>query len=164
MSPSFVRSNPLQALKLGAVLGVLGFGVAGVAGLLPGRGLGSLLVLAFFPMGLAVLVAAEALHAGYRLARLDERGDRLRERPWYTAVRAIEVVVTILAPAAFYVLIVQIGGEVAGPGAIGLLFVGIALGLVAFGGVLLRTLVEYYYHRRSDPPATPVGPRNDASE
>lgn len=76
-------------------------------------------------------------------------------------MRAIEVVVTVAAPGTFYLLIVQIGGDVPGPGAIGLLFIGIALGLLAFLAVLLRTLVEYYYHRRGRSTSRPVDRGSD---
>lgn len=58
---------------------------------------------------------------------------------------------TVVAPGIFYVLIVRKGGSVSGPGAIGLLLVGIVLGLLAYGSVLLRTFAEYYYHRRRTP-------------
>lgn len=156
MPSSFIREKPLQALKLTAVVGALAFAVVGLFGVLPGRGLNGLLSLAFFPMILAVVVAGEALLAGYRLARADDPAARLVARRGYTAIRAIELVVTVVAPGIFYVLIVSVGNEVAGPGAIGLLLVGIALGLVAYGAVLLRTLVEYYYHRRRYSPARTV--------
>lgn len=149
MSQAFIHAKPLQALKLGSVLGILVFGIVGIAGLLPRQGLDGLLILAFFPMVLALVVGAEALLAGYRLARADDPGSRLRSRPWYTAVRVIEVVATIGAPGTFYVLIVEVGSEIAGPGTIGVLFFGVGLGLVAFGAVVLRTVVEYYYHRQN---------------
>ena len=148
MPSTFVRDKPLQALKLAAVVGVLAFAFAGFVGVLPGRQLNGLLSLAFFPMLLAVVVGAEALLAGYRLARADDPAARLTARRRYTAIRALELVVTVVAPGIFYVLIVRVGSETAGPGAVGLLFVGIALGLLAYGAVLLRTLAEYYYHRR----------------
>lgn len=148
MPSPFIREQPLQALKLTAVVVALAFGLVSFIGMLPGRGLDGLLILAFFPMILAVVVAGEALLAGYRLARADDATARITARRGYTAIRAIELVVTVVAPGIFYVLIVEIGSEVAGPGAIGLLLVGIALGLLAYGAVLLRTLVEFYYHRR----------------
>jgi len=65
----FIHANSLQALKLGAVLGLPRFGIVGVAGLLPNRGLNSLLILAFFLMILTLVVGAEALLAGCRLDR-----------------------------------------------------------------------------------------------
>lgn len=148
MLSSFIQTKPLQALKLIAVIGSLVFGVASVTGVLPGQDLTSLLSLAFFPMILAVVVGAEALLAGYRLVRADNPAARLTARRRYTAIRVIELVVTVAAPGIFYVFIVRIGGEVSGPGAIGVLFIGFGLGLLAYGAVLLRTLVEYYYHRQ----------------
>jgi len=148
MPSSFIRAKPLQALKLTAVIGSLALGLASFAGVLPGQNLTGLLSLAFFPMILAVVVSAEALLAGYRLVRADDPAARLTAQRGYTAIRVIELVVTVAAPGIFYALIVRIGGEVPGPGAIGLLFIGIGLGLLAYGAVLLRTLVEYYYHRQ----------------
>lgn len=148
MPSSFIRAKPLQALKLTAVLGSIALGVASVAGVLPGQNLTSLLSLAFFPMMFAVVVSGEALLAGYRLVRADDPAARLTSQRGYTAIRVIELVVSVTAPGIFYALIVRIGGEVPGPGAIGLLFIGIGLGLLAYGAILLRTLVEYYYHRR----------------
>jgi hypothetical protein len=148
MPSSFVRASPLQALKLAAVTGALAFAFASFIGMLPGQELAGLLYLAFFPFVLAVVVGVEALLAGYRLVRTDDPAARLTARQTYTAIRAVELAVTVVAPGVFYSLVVRIGGDVAGPGAIGLLFVGIALGLPAYGAVVLRTLVEYYYHRQ----------------
>lgn len=164
MPSTFLHAKPLQALKLGAVFGVLAFGLAGMAGLLGEQGLDGLLYLAFFPLVLSLVIAGEAFLAGYRLARTDDSMARVKNSPLYTAVRVIEVVVTVGAPGIFYILIVEIGGEVAGPGAIGLLFIGIALGLLAFVAVLLRTLVEYYYHRRRSSSARTVECGRNATE
>jgi hypothetical protein len=151
MSSRFIQAKPLQALKLIAVIGALAFAFISFVGVLPGQELTGLLVLAFFPLMLAVVVAAEALLAGYRLAQADDPVARLIARRGYTTIRTIELVVTVVAPGLFYVLIVRKGGEVAGPGAIGLLFIGIALGLLAYGSVVLRTFAEYYYHHRRPP-------------
>lgn len=164
MSQTFIHAKPLQALKLGSVLGLLGFGIAGVAGLLPNEGLDGLLILAFFPMILALVVGAEALLAGYRLARADNLESQVRRRPLYAAIRVFEVVATIGAPSSFYVLIVEVGSEVAGPGAIGLLFYGVGLGLLAFGAVVLRTVVEYYDHRQNRSVSGRIRGGNDVSE
>ncbi|PSP95864.1 hypothetical protein BRC91_00790 [Halobacteriales archaeon QS_4_62_28] len=160
----FIHAKPLQALKLGAVLGILGFGIVGVAGLFPDRGLNSLLILAFFPMILALVIGAEALLAGYRLARADDPESRLRSRPFYTAVRVFEVVATIGAPGIFYVLVVEVGSEAAGPGAIGLLLYGVGLGLLAFFAVMLRTVLEYYDYRRNPSISGHVRGGNEVSE
>lgn len=147
MPSTFIQDKPLQALKLTAVIGALAFGLVSLMGILPGQGLNGLLYLAFFPIILAVIVGTEALLTGYRLARSDDPTGRLTAQRGYTAIRAVELIVTVGAPTTFYVLIVQIGGEVPGPGAIGLLFIGIGLGLLAYASVLLRTLAEYYYLR-----------------
>jgi hypothetical protein len=146
MSSRFIQARPLQALKLIAVVGILAFAFVSFVGVLPGQELTGLLVLAFFALVLAVVVAAEALLAGHQLAQADDPVARLTARRVYTAIRAIELVVTVVAPGIFYVLIVQKGGEVAGPGAIGLLFTGIVLSLLAYCSVVLRTLTECYYH------------------
>jgi hypothetical protein len=151
MSSWFIRAKPLQALKLIAVTTALAFAFISFVGVLPGQELTGMLVVAFFSPVLAVVVAAEAMLAGYRLVRADDPVFDLTARRWYTAIRAIESVVTVVAPGVFYVLIVQKGGEVAGPGAIGLLFVGIALGLLAYGPVAVRTLAECYDHRTRPP-------------
>lgn len=142
MSASFIQDKPLQALKATAVIGVLALGVAGFVGLVPGQELNGLLYIAFSPFILAIVVSVEALLAGYPLARAEEPIARLTARPGYTTIRAIELGVTVVAPGIFYALITQIGGEVSGPGAMGLLFVGLALGLLASIAVLVRTVVE----------------------
>lgn len=148
MPSTFIYEKPLQALKLTAVIGALAFGLASLIGILPGQVLNGLVYLAFFPIILAVIVGAEALLTAYRLAVADDPSMRLTSRRRYTAIRAIELVVTVGAPTIFYVLIVQIGGEVPGPGAIGLLFIGTGLAMVAYSSVLLRTLTEYYSLRK----------------
>lgn len=164
MPSTFIRDKPLQALKLAAVIGALAFGLASVMGILPGGGLNGLLYLAFSPMLLAVVVGAEALFLGYRLARTDDRVAWFTDRRGYTVIRAIELIVTVGAPVIFYILIVQIGGEVAGAGAIGLLFIGIALGVFAYASVLLRTLTEYYYHRKRSASSITDERRRNVSE
>lgn len=164
MTRPFVRAKPLQALKLGATVGLVGFAVAGFAGLLPGQELTGLLLLAFLPVLLALVIAGEALVTLTRLLRADDPIARLTARPAYTAVRAIELGVAVVAPVTFYVLVVEIGGELAGPGAVGLLFVGIAAGLLALAAVLLRTLFEYYRHRRRRSSTDPVPTGNDVAE
>jgi hypothetical protein len=150
MPDTFIRNKPLQVLKLTAVIGALAFAVASLVGIVPSRGLNGLLYLAFFPFLLAVIVGIEGLLAGYRLGRIEDPVARLTARRKYTAIRATELTVVIGTPAIFYVLIVQIGGETAGPVAIGLLFIGFGLAVLAYAAVLLRTLTEfYYYHKQS---------------
>lgn len=163
MVRQFVRSKPLQALKLGSVVVLLAYGIAGSVGLLE-RGLDALLLVAFVPVLLAPVVAGEALLAAARRVRADDPVARIAARPGYVTVRAIELVVAVVAPATFAVLIVRIGDEVAGPGAIGLLLYGAALGAAALGAVLLRTLVEYVSYRRDRSSATRVDRRPETAE
>lgn len=153
MPSSFVREKPLQALKLTAVIGILAFGLTSYVGVLPGQGLTGLLSLAFFPIILAVIVGSEALLTGYRLAQAADPVARVTARRWWTVIRAIELTVVVFAPTTFYILIVQLGSEAAGPGAIGLLFMGVILGLSAYASVLLRTLAEYYFYRKRSAPS-----------
>lgn len=150
MSRQFLVAKPLQACKLAAVLGILVFSGLGFFRILPGQQLRVLLLVAFLGPVLALVVLAETLFAGYRVARSDDPPtDRLAARPAYTAVRAVEVVVTVLAAGTFVVLIGTLPDEpMAGPGAIGLLFVGVGLGLLALVAILARTLAEYVLHRR----------------
>ncbi|MFC7043962.1 hypothetical protein [Halonotius sp. GCM10025705] len=148
MPATFIREKPLQALKLTTVIGALVFAVASLVGIVPSRGLNGLLYLTFFPFLLAIIVGAEGLLAGYRLGRTEDPVAQLTARRKYTAIRATEVIVVIGTPAIFYALIVQLGGEAAGPGAIGLLFIGFGLAVLAYAAVLLRTLTEFYYYRK----------------
>jgi hypothetical protein len=152
MSSTFIYEKPLQALKLTAVIGALAFGVSSLIGVLPGQGLNGLLYLAFFPIILAVSVGAEALLTGYRVAVAEDPTLRLTIKRAYAAIRGIELIVTVGAPTIFYMLIVQFGDEVPGPGAIGLLFIGTGLALLAYASVVLRTLTEYYYFRKLSKP------------
>lgn len=149
MSRQFARAKPLQAGKLATITAVLLFAAGATFGLIP-RGLDALLFTTVFSLGLTLVIVAETLRAGFRALRTDEPlGRRFADRPVYTAVRAGEAVIAILASSAFVVSF-SVFTPVAGPGAIGLLFVGVALGLLILGASLVRTLTEYYYHRRTD--------------
>lgn len=149
MSHQFARSEPLQAGKLVTIVVVLLYAAAATFGLVPG-GLQALLFTAVFSLGLALVIVAETLRAGFRATRADEPlGRRLAHRPVYTAVRAAEALIAILASSAVVVSF-SVFTPVAGPGAIGLLFVVVALGLLILGASLVRTLAEYYYHRPTD--------------
>lgn len=160
----FIRRQPLQALKLTIAIGVLAFGVTSLIGVLPGQGLNGLLYVAFVPIVLAVIVGSEALLAGYRLTQAEDPAKRLRTRRGYTVIRAIELVMTVGAPGIFYGLVLRIGSEVPGPGAIGLLFIGAGLGVVAYASVILRTLTEYYYLRKRTASSRTDEPGRDVAE
>lgn len=148
MPSTFFHEKPLQALKLTAAISALAFGVTAIIGIFPGRVLNPLLYVAFSPVILAVIVGAEGLLTGYRVAAATHPRWQHRPTRGYTAIRIIELILTVGTPAIFYVLIVQIGDKVPGPGAIGLLFIGTGLALLAHASVVLRTLTEYYYFRK----------------
>lgn len=148
MFRQFARAKPLQAGKLATIVLVLLYAAGATSGHLPG-GLQALLFTAVFSLGLTLVIVAETLRAGFRATRADEPpGRRLAHRRVYTAVRAAEAVIAILAASAVVVSF-SVFTPVAGPGAIGLLFIMVALGLLILGASLVRTLTEYYYHRRT---------------
>jgi hypothetical protein len=151
MTRPFRREKPLQAVKLAAVVVTLGYAVGVYVGIVPSESITTLLVVPLLGLGLAIAVVVETLLAGVRTVR-DETtvGDRLSARPWYTAVRTVEVLSVVLAVALFGALVVWIpSGPMAGPGAVWVFFVVVGMGLLAFGGSLLRTLAEYYRYRRA---------------
>ncbi len=149
MSPSFHRSEPLQAAKLVGTVVTLVLVTARFVGLLPGQSVGSLFLVPLFALALVFVVASETLLAGYRALRSDGTlSDRLRNRPVYALVRAGEAGFAVLAAGAFVIIVWSLpDGPMAGPGAIGLLFVMVGLGLLVVVGSLVRTLTEYYYAR-----------------
>jgi len=152
MSLQFVRAKPVQACKLVAVLAVLLFAAGSVFGAIPGRGLTDLFLVVGLGVVLVLVVAAETVFAGYRFTRADTAlSDRLTDRPIYTVARAIEAVSVVLVAGGSVLFVAELPDEPpAGPGAIGVLFVVAGLGVVVFGGSLVRTLAEYYYYRRGD--------------
>jgi hypothetical protein len=149
MSPSFHRSEPVQAAKLASIVVTLVLATAGFVGLLPGQSVGSLFLVPLLALVLVAVVTAETLLWSYRALRSDDTpSDRLRNRPAYALVRAGEAGVAALAAGSFvFVLWSLPDGPMAGPGAIGLLFVVVGLGLLVVAGCLVRTLTEYYYVR-----------------
>lgn len=150
MSLQFARTKPFQAGKLAGIVGVLLFAAAGYFRLVPDRQLAAMLAVLVVGLGLAFLVAAETLLAGYRTLRVDgPLASRLTDRPLYAAVRAGEAAVAVLAAGLFlYTLGTLPDGPMPGPGAVGLLLYGFSLGLSVVGASLVRTLAEYYYHRQ----------------
>lgn len=151
MSNRFVTAKPLQAGKLVGILGALGFAVVGLVGIVPDQQSRVLLLVAFLGPVLTLVILVEALVAGYRAARAPEPAtDRLTARPAYTAVRTGEFLVAGLTAGTLVGSIATLPGEpVPELGAMGLLFVGVLLGLLVLVASLVRTLAEYYYHRRS---------------
>lgn len=151
MSLQFARAKPLQACKLAAIVAVLLFSAGVVSGVVPSRGPTSLLLVPLLAFALAAAVAAEALLAGYRAVRAGgPLTARLADRPAYGVVRAGEVLLAVLSVGAFALVVAALpDGPMAGPGAIGLWFLVVGLGLLVLAGSLVRTLTEYYFQRRS---------------
>lgn len=149
MSRPFVRARPLQASKLAATVVVLLFSAGVYVGLIPTESITALFIVPLFSLTLVVVVLAETLILGYRSLQADDTlPDRFGSRPLYTTVRVGEALLAIV-PAVVLVLIIERlpDGPMSGPGAIGLFFIVVGLGAVVIGGSLVRTLVEYYYHR-----------------
>lgn len=149
-SRRFLAEKPLQAVKFLVVVGVLAVGLIGVFGLVPGRGLEALLLAPFASFALAVVVVGETLVAAYRVARADDSPTvRLAARPGYTVVRAVEAVAAVLVVGGIVGAFAALPDDpMPGPGAIGLLFAFVALGLLVLVASLVRTTVEYVYYRR----------------
>lgn len=149
-SRRFLAEKPLQAIKFLLVALVLAVGLVGVFGLVPGRGLDALLLVPFASFALAVVVLGETLVAAYRVARGDDPPTaRLAARPAYTAVRAVEAVAAVLVVGGIVGAFAVLPDEPPpGPGAVGLLFAFVALGLLVLVASLVRTAAEYVYYRR----------------
>lgn len=150
MLRDFLAAKPLQACKLVAIAGVLVYGLGGFFRVVPGHQLGALLVVPFVSVALALVITAETLVAGYRVARApDSPTARLTGRPVYAVARAAEAVVGVLAAGGIVVTLTTLLDEpIPGPGAIGLLFVLVGLGLAVLVTSLLRTLVAFHCYRR----------------
>jgi hypothetical protein len=149
MTAPFVRARPLQAGKLAAVVATLAYTAAGVAGVVPGWDISGLFVVVILGGALVLVVAAETAVAGARALLADDGVvARLAARPPYTVVRAVEAGGAAAAAGGVAVVLASLpSGEMAGPGAIGLLFLVAGLALVPPAGVLLRGLAELHYHR-----------------
>lgn len=150
MPSHFLRARPLQAAKLAAIVVVLPYSAGVIFGLVPVESITSLIVVPFLAIGLVVAVAAETLLAGVRALRADGRlADRLASRPFYTLVRAVEVLAAVVSVGAVAYIVASIPeGPMAGPGALWLWFVVVGLAGLVLVGSLVRTLAEYYHHRR----------------
>ncbi|SDX99386.1 hypothetical protein [Halopenitus persicus] len=153
MSRQFLAAAPLQACKLAAVLVTVLATVVALTGFSPVGPLRVFLLVAFLGPLLGLVVLAETLVVGYRALLTDEAPlGRFGDRPIYRVARVLEIVLVVTAGAAFVVLIATLPENLPGPGAIGVLFVGVALGLLVLAAVLARTVLEYVLHRRhSDP-------------
>lgn len=152
MSRQFIRAKPLQACKLIGIVATLIFSVGVFSELISDPDVITLFLIPLLGLGLAIAIDAETLIVGYRSLRSGgPQKDLLADRPVYNIVRAVEVFLTILAVGIFMFIIAALpDGPMAGPGAIGLWFIMVGLGLLILGGSLVRTLTEYYYHRHRD--------------
>ncbi|MGQ4556396.1 hypothetical protein [Halobellus sp. GM3] len=141
-----LAARPLQTLKFAVALAVLVFGGLGLFGVLPHQQLTALLWFPVVAVALALVVVGETLVAGYRAVRSDDPlAVQSVVRPAYTLVRAVEAAAAVLTLAGIAGAIAMVpDGPMAGPGAIGLLFIVVAFGLPAVVGVLVRTTVEFY--------------------
>ncbi|QLG29810.1 hypothetical protein HUG10_19550 (plasmid) [Halorarum halophilum] len=151
MSRQFIRAKPLQACKLIGIVATFVFSAGVFSELISDPDVITLLLIPILALGLAIAIAAETLIVGYRSLRSGGlQKDLLANRPVYSIVRAVEVFLVILSVGIFIFIITTLpDGPMAGPGAIGLWFIMVGLGLLILGGSLVRTLTEYYYHRQS---------------
>lgn len=163
MSSHFVAARPLQACKLVAVLGGLGFAAIGYVQVVPALQLAALLFVPVLGFGVGLVVAVETLVACYRLARADESATaRATARPVYAVVRVGEAAIAVLGIAAAVAFTASIPeGPMSGPGAFGLALVLFGIGVVVIAASLVRALTEYVYHRRTNATREDAG-REDA--
>lgn len=149
MTRQFLRAKPLQACKLVAIAVVVPVGVAVFVGLLPTADVGMLFLLPLLALALVFVVTAETLVAGVRLVSAGgSLTDRFGERPVYAVVRAAEVLAVLLSVGVFASVLSLIpSGPMAGPGAIGLWMLMVALGVVVVAASLVRAVTEFYYYR-----------------
>jgi hypothetical protein len=103
----------------------------------------------FTPVLITVAVTVETLLTGIRLVQADNLAARLTAHYKYTLIRTIELIVTVFGLGRFYLFVYQNGDEFRGDvPALGLAFIGVFLDIAACAVVLLRTLTEYYIHRK----------------
>ncbi|WP_225332927.1 hypothetical protein [Halomicrobium urmianum] len=150
MERSFVAAKPLQAVKLGAVGGVLLLGVAAWFGVFGSQG--QLLVLLLGPVvGIAVaaVVIAEGAYLLYRWATGDaSAGSVVADRPGYALVRGVELAAAVAGPTFIAATFGSFGdGQMPAPAAIGLALIMGAAAVAVAAAVLCRCLVELYLHR-----------------
>lgn len=151
MVRQFLRTQPLQACKLAAIIVVVSISVAVFGELVSNPNVMSLFLVPLLGLGLVLVIGVETLLASYRFIRSGESlTDRLLARPVYTLVRGVELVLALLGVGLFIAVIVALPpGPMAGPGAIGLWMITVGLGVLVVGGSLVRTFAEYYRYRSS---------------
>jgi ABC-type polysaccharide/polyol phosphate export permease len=151
MSLQFIRDKPVQACKLITIILTGLFVTGGVFGLIPNQGLNSLFSVVYVSIGLVLVITAETLLSGFRSVGTDSSlADQFNNRPTYIVVRVIEILGAILSVGGLIFVIAMLPeGPMAGPGAIGLLFIVAGLGALLLAGSLIRTVTEFYYYRRT---------------
>jgi hypothetical protein len=151
MLRQFARSQPLQAIKLTAILIVLPV-AAGICGIIPWGGVSSLFLVVVLGFLVGLLIIAETLVVGVRVLKSTASiRDRIDAESAYVALRTLEVASVIIPAGGFVYLISRIPeGPMAGPGAIGLLFIITGLSLMHIAGGLIRTMSEVYYFQQTN--------------
>ena len=100
-------------------------------------------VLGLIVIGETLIIAVRAIESGESIA------NQIESQPIYVVIRTVEVASVILPAGGFVYLISTISeGPMAGPGAIGLLFIITGLGTMPMAGSLIRALSEVYYFRQ----------------
>jgi|GEM_PF-2011677 len=152
MPRQFHRQQPLQAGKLAGSLVVVLLAVATIAGVFPSHDLASNLLLAvLLSFALALVILLETLLGLYRIIR-DDRSllAQFRDNRLSAVARTFESLAALSAVVLVVAVISMIpAGPMAGPGAIGLMFILVGLAILIHAGSLIRTLVAYRAHRRS---------------
>lgn len=150
MERSFVAAKPLQAVKLGAVGGVLLLGVAAWFGVFGSNGQLLVLVLGpFVGVAVAVVVIAEGAYLLYRWASSDaSAASVVADRPAYALVRGVELAAAVAGPAFIAAMFASFGdGPMPAPAAVGLALIMGAAAVAVVATVICRCLVELYLHR-----------------
>ncbi|WP_265111091.1 hypothetical protein [Halosolutus halophilus] len=94
----FIKSKPLQAVKLTAIIVTLPYALGVVFGLIPDQSVTSLFLIPSLSLGFALVVTAESLLVGYRSPRTGRPlTDRFADRPMYSIVRAGEAIIVVLS-------------------------------------------------------------------
>lgn len=150
MLHQFARSQPLQTIKLAAILIALPVAAADIYGIIPWGGVSSLFLVVVLGFLVGLLIIAETLVVGVRVLKSTAPiRDRIDAKPAYVALRTLEVASVIIPAGGFVSLISRIPeGPMAGPGAIGLLFILTGLSLLPIAGSLIRTIFELYYFQQ----------------
>lgn len=147
----FARSQPLQAIKLTSILVVLIVASAGTYGVISSLGLSSLFLIVVLGFLLGLIIIGETLLSTIRAVESGESiRDQVTSRPMSVVFRTLEFASVVIPAMGLVYLINSIPeGPMAGPGAIGLLFIITGLGMMPMGGSLMRSLFEVYNFRQN---------------